>query len=210
MKITAITAQVKDKNRVNVMVDGAYRFSLDIFQVGDLGIRVGKDYTEEELTRLEEESLFGKLYARTLQFCMMRLHSAKEIQDYLWKKTRDTRTKTGEIRKGVPESITARVFARLIEKGYVNDELFARHWVENRHLSKGASARKLIAELRTKGIEGQLIEKIMQETARDDIQELEKMIAKKRQKYTDEQKLIQYLARQGFAFDDIKTALASD
>jgi regulatory protein len=210
MKITAISSQVKDKNRVNIMVDGVYRFSLDVFQVGDLGIRVGKEYTDKELTDLEAESVFGKLYARTLQFCMMRLHSAKEIQDYLWKKTRDTRTKTGEIRKGIPESITARVFTRLVEKGYVNDELFARHWVENRHFTKGASARKLVAELRSKGIEGQLIEKIMRETERDDAGELEKMIAKKRSKYTDEQKLIQYLARQGFAFDDIKQALASD
>ncbi|HET6746869.1 MAG TPA: RecX family transcriptional regulator [Candidatus Saccharimonadales bacterium] len=208
MKITAISAQVKDKNRVNIMVDGVYRFSLDIFQVGELGIRVGKEYTDEELSALETESIFGKLYSRTLQFCMMRLHSAKEIQDYLWKKTRDTRTKTGEVRKGVSAEVTSRVFARLTEKGYVNDELFARHWVENRHMSKGASARKLIAELRSKGIEQSIIEKVMRETTRDDSDELMKMIAKKRQKYTDEQKLIQYLARQGFAFDDIKAALA--
>lgn len=208
MKITAISAQVKDKNRVNIMVDGVYRFSLDVFQVGELGIRVGKEYTDEELNALETESIFGKLYARALQFCMMRLHSAKEIQDYLWKKTRDTRTKTGEVRKGVSAAITSRVFERLVEKGYVNDELFAKHWVENRHISKGASARKLIAELRAKGIEQSIIEKVMHETERDDSDELVKIIAKKRQKYTDEQKLIQYLARQGFAFDDIKAALA--
>ena len=210
MKITALSIQQKDKNRVNVLVDGKYRFSLDVFQVGELGIRVGKEYSEKELIELETESVFGKLYARTLQFCMMRLHSAKEIKDYLWKKTRDTRTKTGEVRKGVSESITARVFARLTEKGYVDDERFARHWVENRHFSKGASSRKLIAELRSKGVGQQLIEKVMRETTRDDTNELEKVIAKKRQKYTDEQKFIQYLARQGFAFDDIKQALADD
>ena len=57
MIITAITAQQKDQNRVNVMVDGVYRFSLDILQVGDLGIKVGKDYTEQELQELEVESV---------------------------------------------------------------------------------------------------------------------------------------------------------
>jgi hypothetical protein len=41
MKITGITAQQRDKNRINVMVDGKYRFSLDILQLGDLGIKVG-------------------------------------------------------------------------------------------------------------------------------------------------------------------------
>ncbi len=207
MKITGITAQQKDKNRVNIMVDGAYRFSLDIFQVGELGIRVGKEYSDAELDELENESVFGKLYARALEYCMMRLHSAKEIKDYLWRKTRDTRGKDGAVRKGVPEALTMRVFDRLLEKGYINDETFARHWVENRHLGKGASTRKLVAELRAKGVEQSLINQVIDESSRDDTTELEKMIAKKRVKYPDEQKLIIYLARQGFSFDDIKQAL---
>lgn len=61
MRITAVTAQQKDKNRVNIMVDGKYRFSLDIFQYADLGIKIGKDYTDEELTELETESQSEKL-----------------------------------------------------------------------------------------------------------------------------------------------------
>ncbi len=210
MKITAITAQQKSRDRVNVMVDGSYRFSLDIFQVADLGIRIGKEYTDEELTALETESIFGKLYARSLEYCLMRPHSAKEIRDYLWKKTRDTRTKDGGIRKGAPKEVTDRVFERLLEKGYINDEKFARHWVENRHLRKGASKRKLENELRSKGIDTAIMESVFTETARTDEGELEKVIAKKRNKYDDEQKLMQYLARQGFGFDEIKQALAKD
>ena len=209
MKITAITAQVKDKNRVNVMVDGVYRFSLDIFQVGELGIRVGKEYTEAELNELEAESVFGKLYARTLQYCTMRLHSAKEIRDYLWRKTRDSRGKDGQIRKGIPEAITERVYERLCEKGYINDEVFARHWIENRHMSKGASRRKITAELRAKGIEQSLIDRLLQESNRTDEYELVKMIAKKRGKYNDENKLIQYLVRQGFSYDDVKRVVGT-
>jgi regulatory protein len=45
------------------------------------------------------------------------------------------------------------VFERLVEKGYVDDEKFARFWVENRNQTKGASRRKLEAELRAKGFE---------------------------------------------------------
>lgn len=51
-------------------------FSLDVFQVADLGIRVGKEYTDSELTALETESQFGKLYARALEYCLMRPHFA--------------------------------------------------------------------------------------------------------------------------------------
>lgn len=210
MKITGISAQTKNDNRVNVMVDGTYRFSLDIFQVADLGIRVGKEYTEEELIELESESQFGKLYARTLEYCLMRPHSAKEVRDYLYRKTRDMRTKTGGIKKGVPVEITERVFERLSQKGYIDDEKFARYWVENRNLTKGTSRRKLTAELRSKGVEQPLIERLWDDSERSDEDELQKIIAKKRSRYPDEQKFMQYLARQGFSYDDIKQALSED
>jgi len=215
MKITAVSQQAKNKDRVNVSVDGAYRFSLDVFQVADLGIRIGKEYTEKELVELEQESQFGKLYARTLEYTMMRPHSAKEIRDYLWRKTRDTKVKSrvsGELktRKGVSQELADRVYDRLVEKGYVSDESFARYWVENRNLAKGSSQRKLIAELRAKGVEQTIIDAALSGTERSDEDELRKIIAKKGKRYPDEQKFIQYLARQGFSFDDIKSALAEE
>jgi len=210
MKITGITAQQKDKNRVNIMVDGKYRFSLDVFQVVELGIRVGQEYTDEDLTELETESQFGKVYARALEYCLMRPHSAKEVRDYLYRKTRDTRTKTGDIKKGISPEITTRVFNRLVGKGYIDDEKFTRYWVENRNLGKGVSKRKLQLELRTKGVEPSVIERFLTESSRSDDEELQKIITKKRRRYPDEQKFMQYLARQGFDYDTIKQALKSE
>lgn len=210
MKITAITAQQKDKNRLNVMVDGKYRFSLDIFQYADLGIKIGKEYSEEELHALETESQFGKVYARALEYCLMRPHSSREVRDYLYRKTRDTRTKTGEMKKGVAAEITQRVFDRLVEKGYIDDEKFTRYWVENRSLTKGASRRKLQAELQAKGVDRAIIERQLADSVRTDDDELAKVIAKKRNRYVDDQKFMQYLARQGFSYDDIKRALMTD
>ena len=207
MQITAITAQQKDKNRVNVMVDGKYRFSLDIFQYADLGLKVGQEYSDEELTALEQEGVFGKVYVRALEYCLMRPHSAREVKDYLFKKTRDTRTKTGDVKKGISPEVTARVFDRLTEKGYIDDEKFTRYWVENRSLTKGASRRKLQAELRAKGVESTIIERFLSESDRSDDDELQKVIVKKIARYPDRQKLMQYLARQGFSYDDISAAL---
>jgi regulatory protein len=210
MIITGITAQQKDKNRINVMVDGKYRFSLDIFQYADLSIKVGNEYTEEELIELETESQFGKVYARALEYCLMRPHSAKEMRDYLYRKTRDSRTKTGEVKKGVAPEITARVFSRLVERGYIDDEKFTQHWVENRSVTKGVSKRKLTAELRAKGVDLAIIERSIADSVRSDDNELQKIIAKKQSRYPDTQKFMQYLARQGFSYDDIKSALSSD
>ena len=209
MKITNLTSQQKNKNRINVFVDGKYRFSLDIFQVGELGIKVGKEYSEEELVALETESQFGKTYTRALEYSLSRPHSAKEVRDYLYKKTRETRTKTGGVRKGVSPAITERVFKRLLERGYVDDQKFAKFWVENRNQRKGTSRRKLAAELHAKGVENSIIDEALAVSGRTDGDELQKIIAKKRNRYPDDQKFMAYLARQGFSYDAIRSALNS-
>jgi len=206
MKITSISAQKRDNNRVNILVDGKYRFSLDVYQLVELGVKVGREYDEAELVALEQDSQFGKLYGRALEYCLMRLHSVREVKDYLYRKTRPTRDKTGEIKPGVSPEITMRVYDRLVEKGYIDDIKFTKYWVENRSLTKGVSLRKLTSELRTKGVESSIIEQTLGETERNDSEEIQKIIAKKRSHYPDDQKLIAYLARLGFSYDEIKKA----
>ncbi len=211
MRVTDISVQAKNSNRVNISIDGKYRLSLDIYQVAELGIRNGADVTSEQVVKWEEESEFGKLYARTLEYTLIRPHSAKEIRDYLWRKTRTAKykTRTGEIkdRAGVSQKIADRVYDRLCEKGYIDDEKFVRYWIENRQQIKGISRRKLIAELRAKGVDVRYITTQLTHTQRTDDDEIQKIIAKKGAKYTDETKLIQYLIRQGFSYDTIKDAL---
>ena len=207
MKITALKQQVRDKDRVNVFVDGKYRFSLDITQVAELGVKNGAEYTEEQLVELENESQFGKLYTRALEYALTRPRSQRELRDYLYRKTRDTRTKMGDIKKGVSVELTERVFNRLLEKGYIDDLKFARFWVENRNVRKGSSLRKLRVEIQAKGVDKTIIDEVFSDTDRLDLDELKKIIAKKAYRYDDEQKLIAYLMRQGFRYDDVKTAL---
>lgn len=213
MKITGLSQQQRDPDRINVMVDGTFRFSLNIYQVADLGIKVGKEYDEKELADLEGESQFGKLYARALEYCLMRPHSSREVRDYLYRKTLSKRYKskrTGELleRPGVSKEVTVRIFDRLAEKGYIDDEKFTRYWVENRNQKKGTSLRKLRAELQAKGVSGDIIDQQLATSERNDTDELRKIISRKRRQYPDDQKLLHYLARQGFSYDDSKSALA--
>jgi regulatory protein len=208
MKITAISAQIKDKNRVNISVDGKYRFSLDIYQLAELSLKVGKTFEEAELIALEQESQFGKVYSRALEYCLMRPHSAREVRDYLYRKTRPKRDKSGELKPGVSTEITERVFDRLSDKKYIDDIKFAKYWVENRSISKGTSFRKLKSELCAKGINSKTIDEVLGDAERDDKTEMQKIIIKKRARYPDNKKLIAYLVRLGFDYDDIKQALS--
>lgn len=55
-------------------------------------------------------------------------------------------------RKGVPEEVSERVLGRLSDVGLVDDQAFARAWVESRHVGRGLAGRALAAELRRRGV----------------------------------------------------------
>lgn len=211
MKITALSVQIRNPDRVNVSIDGKYQFSLDIAQVTELGVKVGRELDEVELAQIETESQFGKLYARALEYSLMRPRSVREVRDYLYKKTlnRKYKTRKGEVKEtdGYSPTLATRVLDKLQHRKYVDDEAFAHWWVETRNQTKGTSLRKLSAELRAKGVPSETIEAVLGGSDRNDENEIMKILVKKRSRYTDEQKLIAYLARQGFSYDDIRTAL---
>ncbi|MFV0484741.1 MAG: RecX family transcriptional regulator [Candidatus Saccharimonadales bacterium] len=216
--VTKISEAVKDKNRVNVFIDEKFFCSLDISQLADLGLKIGAKLSEEEREKLKRASDFGKLYVRALEYVMMRPRSTKEVRDYLKRKTYDRRVrvknvKTGEyqtkVKKGFDESLILPVMERLTTRGYIDDLRFSQAWVENRNTGKGISQRKLIIELRQKGIDQKMIEEVLNDTSRNDIEEIQKVIRKKRRRYDDEQMKV-YLMRQGFNYDDIQDALSSE
>ncbi len=207
MKITALKAQLRDKNRVNVFVDGSYRFSLEIAQVIDLGIKTNNEYTEEELLQLEIESQYGKVYARALEYVFVRPRSQRELRDYLRRKMLDKRDQHGNIRRGISPELADRVFDRLVDKGHLNDTKFATFWIENRNLRKGISERKLRAELMAKGVASQVIDEVMRSSERDEGADIQAVIKRKINKYAEDRKLIEYLARQGFSYDVIVEGL---
>ena len=215
LKITNMKQGVKNPNRVNVFVNGKYEFSLDVSQVVDLKIKVGKEITEAELSEYKRQSEYGKLYQKTLEWAMLRPRSEKEVREYLFRKFRTSSEDTlPRARRygarllnprsdcGLPSEDTSKfsseIISRLISKGYVDDLVFARWYVENRFVKKGVSLKRLKMELLKKGISQEIIEEVL--NARDDEEEIMKIIAKKRAKYDDE-KLIQYLCRQGFPFE---------
>ena len=55
-------------------------------------------------------------------------------------------------RKQVPDAIAAGILDRLTEVGLIDDQAFARAWVESRHHSRGLSRRALSTELRRRGV----------------------------------------------------------
>lgn len=195
MKITALKPAVKTVGRWNVFVDGKYSFSLDESQVLEHRLKIGQEIDETQLERLKDDSTYGKAYARALDLILRRVRSRKEMLEYAR-------------RKEWSEHTTQRVMERLEAKGYIDDHVFATAWVRSREAIKPSSRRKLTAELRQKGVSSAIIESVLADDGHDEIAMLRRIVEKKRARYDDEQKLMAYLARQGFSFDAIKSVLA--
>jgi len=193
--ITKISPAAKTAGRYNVFVNDKFSFSLDEVQLVNSGLKKGKVLSSEEYLSQKNDSDFGKNYVRALDLISRRIRSEKEIRDYGFKKKWS-------------ENATEKVIERLYERGYLNDEKFAESFVDARANLRNFSKRKIEIELIKKGIEKEIREQILRENENfDESESLKNMVAKKWNRYENDQKLIAYLARQGFNFDDIKNAI---
>lgn len=208
MLVTDVKLQVKNPNRVSIYLDGRYSFSLTVDQLASFNFKKGEDLSLEEVEAYKNESSYGKLKAVALDYLLLRTRSKKEFRDYLFRKTLPTYDKKGKKIIRYTDAQAKRVYEYFLDTKYLDDELFAKTWVENRNLKKGVSKKKLYQELKQKGIEDYVIEQALGASDRDDLGELKKVLAKKAERYKgDDNKLIRYLASLGFNYEDIKKAL---
>ena len=196
MKITDIKQQVKRKDRYSIFIDGKYSLSLSESGLLSAGIKLRQELSEAELAQLQTAAIEDKGVYRVLDLISRRPRSEGEIRDYLKRK------------KYIEEEIE-KILNALSVKGYIDDEDFARRWVQNRRLLKSISKRKLQLELRQKRINDEIIQAVLAEDEASEVETIKELVAKKRTsaRYQDPQKLMQFLSRQGFNYSDIKQAL---
>lgn len=197
MKITDIKQQVKRQGRYSIFIDGSFRLGLSESALVEQSLRIGQELTDRQLADLTDVAQADKAFSRLLDLIARRPRSIWEARDYLR-------------RKGYEEELIEQIVARVQKIGYLDDFDFARRWAESRRLLKPISSKKLMFELRQKRISDDIITQVLQQ-ADDDYDEravLRELIVRKQSRYPDDQKLIRYLAGQGFRYDDIKAVLA--
>lgn len=213
MEVTKLSSQIKNPDRINIFLNNKYEFSLDISQVIDLAVKPGNIYSDEEVVVLRREGEFSKYYTKAMVYSLARPRSTREISDYLYRQTRaKTYLVKGERREriGMAPELSQRIINKLIEKKYLNDENFARYWVENRNLKKGISERTLKQELLKKGVSQEIVNTVIENSERNDEEELKKVIAKRRHRYESDDKFIKYLMSKGYQYYQIQEVLSAD
>ncbi len=196
MKITSITRQQKRLDRYSVFVDGAYAFSLSEAALLTCGVTRGQELSQKELGELQGLSTNDKLYNKVTRYAALRPHTTWEISEYLK-------------RQQASPSLAVELLNKLSNIGLVDDTQYAKAYVHDRQLLRPTSRRKITFELRKKHVAKEIIEEVLTASEQDDQAALRSLIERKRQqsRYQDDLKLMQYLARQGFHYSDIKAAL---
>ena len=127
-------------------------------------------------------------------------------------------------KRGYPDDVSARVLDRLTQVGLIDDADFAEQWVRSRQVNAGKGKRALAAELRTKGVDSELISEALAGINADaERSRAEQLVADRlrREKFDGDgddakvtRRLVGMLARRGYsqsmAFDVVKLAMAGE
>lgn len=197
MKITRITEQVKQRGRYSIFVDAAYSFSLSEATLLASGLAPGTELTAEQLAGWKRQSADDKLYSRALRYAAMRPRSVGEMRTYLQQ-------------KGAFPALADQILNKLSNVGLLDDAAFAATFVASRRLLRPTSRLKLQQQLRAKHLSDDIIGQALGSEHADEQDALRTLATKKWQiaRYRQEpQKLMRYLAGQGFSYDDIKSVI---
>ncbi|MEK6256327.1 MAG: RecX family transcriptional regulator [Chloroflexota bacterium] len=190
--ITALKVQKRNKQRVNVYLDGSYAFGLS--RIVAAWLTIGQIVTPQKIIELKSSDTDEVAFQRALNFLSYRPRSAWEIESNLRK-------------HDVDEEIINQVLARLIEKKFINDTEFAELWVENRSAFKPRGARMLRMELRQKRVPEEDILKALLDL--DERQLVYKAALSRAPRFKNlewnefRNKLYGYLSRRGFNYENI-------
>lgn len=156
---------------------------------------------------MDNEVVFARYYNLSLRYLSYRPRSKKEVLDYLKEKQKKALSLT--------DTDIENILIKLQEYNFLNDEDFAKFWIEQRSKYKGKPIRVIEYELKQKGISQDLInsslfEKDKKET---DLENAKKLATKKMDFYRSlpldkrREKVVNYLLRKGFSYDVVKKAI---
>jgi regulatory protein len=190
-KITAIEAQKRNPNRVNVYLDEQFAFGLA--RIVAAWLQVGQMLSEEKIAALQEADAREVALQKALHFLSYRARSLDEVRKNLEKHE-------------IPGTVIESTLERLQNAGLLNDHDFARTWVENRNTFRPRGRRALRMELRQKGLPESVIEDTLEQTTDEEalaLQAARKQMRKlERLDWPDfRNKMGAFLSRRGFPYE---------
>lgn len=138
-----------------------------------------------------------KAYNYAIKY-LKNIKTKKDVYDYL-------------IRKGFTDEETSEVCDYIEEVGLVDDDLYVKFFVEDSFRIKNKGARKIVYELKQRGIDDDKINEAIEEASDMQYDALKEAYERKLEatktetdQYKRKNKIIRFLISRGFDYSDIK------
>jgi regulatory protein len=195
MRITRIAKQER-RDRYNLFEGDTYLGSLAADTLLRSGIVVGSEISEASLARLLESDEAAKAKQKAYDLLVRRPHARAELARKLEQ-------------RGFPKECIESTLDNLQENGYIDDEAFAKAWIESRAQTRGK--RLLAAELTKKGVSREIIDTLL--SSIEEQLSLRHLAAQRAQRYATlppqiaRQKLTAYLMGRGYSYGEVVSVL---
>ena len=205
MKVTKLSSQKRDPNRVNMYIDEDFFCGISLDSVAKFNIYIGKEFEERELENVLFEELKGRFSQRAMNYISRAIKTEFQVRRYL----KDlSYKKKGKWFTDIPqeqlETIINETVSKLKEYGYLNDEEFAEQFIQSRVKNKPRGKTILVSELISKGVNIDLAREKVEELVEDEYDMLKRIYTKKygNEEITmEDNKKIDFLKRKGFNWD---------
>lgn len=162
-------------------------------------LKSGMEIEVDCLKQLCDESEYRRAKSRAVWYMDRADHTEKGLYDKL-------------VRAGFKKEASAKVIARFLEVGLLDDERFAKNYAE-RLMSVNVSKREAVQKMLLKGVPYDLAKRILAEDETDEQTQVKNLIEKKyMSKLAQEkggEKVFAALVRKGFSYGAVKSALKS-
>ena len=195
-KITESSVQNRDKSRANIYLDGTFYCGIRLETVYNFHLKVGMDVSPEEIEEIQFDSEKSQAFDKALGYVSKSMKTKRQVKDYL-------------ISKGYLPAIVDYCTSKLIEYKFVDDDEYCKSYVRSYKKNKGA--KLLEQELRSKGIDFNLIDQALDGEytgGNENAQRIaEKYLKNKEINKENLQKAYRYLLSKGFSYEEINLAL---
>lgn len=196
-KITKIEIQKRNKERVNLFLDGEYAFSISAELVYKEGLNTKDEIDSEKLKVLAEHESLIRCKDSALRIIERSYKTEKEVRDKL-------------ILKGYEENSINKSIEFLKEYNFINDSNYTKAFISYKLKSQGSE--KIKYTLIQKGISKESIDEELSNLNKENEKNIALDIAKKKlaiiikkenDKYKISGKLYRYLISKGYGYDVI-------
>ena len=190
----------KDKlHLTRVFLSDGSEILLDNDVVYEKSLKKGLEIDEKYLEELSFQSDYARAKSRAVWYLDRSAHTEKGLYEKL-------------VRAGFSKKACAKVIARFIEVGLLDDRRFAETLAE-RLMEANVSKRQAVQKMLIKGVPYNLAKEVLEETETDEQTQIQNLIEKKyRNKLQQEngaKKVFEALVRKGFSFSAVREALKS-